>query len=101
MSDTGRYMRISFWGSARAHEKYTRLQRMCEEAAEWLLANEHWQEGHDLLHWFYGSGGFVREHTPWYVILTMDEWKMLAKGLRRGENSNADYCWVRLYGTRV
>lgn len=98
------YYRICFRQKARAYGKYKRLSRICEEAHDWLAAS--WRVGDrqtaiDIKLWMEGPGGFTRPHMPYFVIIDARTWDMLSRAIRRGEGSNADYCWVRSNGTWV
>ena len=98
------YLRISFWGAARAHEKYLRLQNICEEALAWLhrQAPVHGSVySRELDAWLYGSGGFVRPHMPYFVTLTEHEWKVLVYAVRRAGTEDTEYGWMREYASWV
>ena len=92
-----RYLVISFSGKTRAYEKYLKLQALVFEAIDHLALMGDAHNATELTLWARGPSGFTRPNTPYYVTMTVDEWKILVRGLRRDGKNTAAYQWVRSY----
>ena len=100
------YMRISFWGSPRAYEKYRKLQDICERALSWLQSVDcqcinSRDKAAELAQWMRSSGGLTRPHLPYFVTLTPAQWKTLVFAVRRAGRRDTEYAWLRFYGEWV
>ena len=94
------YFIIDFTGKPHAHDLYTRLLKYCWDASEWMHAQGRKQDSLTIRDWISSRGGFVRAHTPYYVTLSTDEWKLLSEGLRAGQGTPPAYTFARTHGYR-
>lgn len=96
--------KIDFTQRPRAYEKYMRLKKIVQHAADALRDMGATYESAELHDFMRGTGGFTRPHTPYYVYLDRQEYEHLFQGLhdrlvREVPGANNDISFVRYYGS--
>ena len=96
--------RIDFTGKAHAWDKYLKTKVICDVVAKWYYDRGKLAEYYAIKDWMQGSLGFTRPHTPYFVSMPADIYKLVVAAVRTPEVEERCgfiddlYAWLRRYG---